>query len=57
MVNPSADLHKGRIAVWEGPHHSGAADFLVEPLHDISRVNYTATRDFRELQLPICLII
>lgn len=36
MAQPSADQHKGRIAVGESTHHtSAAADFPVEPLNDV----------------------
>ena len=34
MVQPCADQHEGRVAIREGPHHTGpAADLPAQPLN------------------------
>ena len=36
MTKSGTDQHKGRVAVWETAHHTGAAaDLPVEPLNDV----------------------
>ena len=36
MAQPGTNQHKGRVAVWETAHHTGAAaDLPVQPLNDI----------------------
>ena len=40
MAQPGTDQHQGRVAVREGPHHTGAAaDLPVQPLNHIIGAN------------------
>ena len=36
MAQPGADQHEGRVAIREGPHHTGpAADLPVQPFNHV----------------------